>query len=236
MSFVGGLGERVERGVAQAHRERGLRRGQPGREGGVVDDRQALHGRGRRLGAICCRVDLGVPVDGLEEVGVELGVGDERAEVPGIHERLGVYGLAVGELPARLELDGEGLGVCGGDRFGDLVDRLALGVIADEALEQQLHDEATADLVGVGRQEGVLRLGAGRQDDAPAVGLGGDRATATCRQEQGKARRSSDDCHAASTKCVATHRSSFGFQSLWSQHRHPGFPQPLAGLFHHPLA
>src|SRR5664279_28456 len=53
--LVGELGERVERGVAQAHRERGLRRGQPGRDGGVVDDRQALHGRGRRLGAICCR-------------------------------------------------------------------------------------------------------------------------------------------------------------------------------------
>ena len=177
-------GQRHECRVAQAQRPVGFRLGQLDLDGGVVLQDQAGEGLGGGGGdvdvfAVRSLLRLGgadgvVALDGLEEAAVALRVGAQRGKVPGIDEALGGDFLAVGELGARLDLDGVVLAVRGFDGLGQGVDRLAAGVVAREALEEELNDAAAVDFAGVGGHQGVLRFVAVSGDDL--VGVAGSLA------------------------------------------------------------
>src|SRR6476469_8384741 len=160
--------DRHEGGVTEAQRPVGFRLREFNGEGLVVDDLQAGHGLDRgALGA-----GLVVALDALEEAAAELRVLGSRTEVPGVDERLGRDGLAVGDLLVLLDLDGEVLAVLAFDGLGQFVHGLAGGVIADQAGEHHLDDLAAANFVGVGRHQRALGLRAVGNDDLAGVATG----------------------------------------------------------------
>ena len=158
----GRLGHRIVGVVAQTDLEVRRRGVQLDREGEVVDLGQA-----GQLGVLV----VGEALDPLEEGGAELGVGQQGSELPGLDEGVGCHRAAVREGPARFEGDRVVLVVLGLDGGGHLVDDVAVLVIADQAGEDQVEDPPTVGLIGVGGQQGVLRLGEIGQDDA-VVGAG----------------------------------------------------------------
>ena len=164
----GAGGNRDKGGVAEAQRPVGFRLLQFDGERLVVNDLQAGHGLDG--GAFCA--GFVVALDAFEEAAAELCVLGSGAEVPGVDEGLGRDGLAVRELLVLLDLDGEVLAVLALDGLGEFVDRLAAGVVADQAREDHVDDLAAADLVGVGRHQGTLGLGAVGEDHFAGVAAG----------------------------------------------------------------
>ena len=169
--LVCGLVERVEGGVTQLAREVLLRAVQGDGEGVVVHNLEALE----LLDALLEALDVG------EERGGQLVVG--HGVVPRVDEVLGGDRGTVGE-GGLLELDGElRVVVVRLDGLSQLVVCLAVAVVVHEAGVEGLDNASAADLVGVGRDERVLRLGA-VDDDDPVAGAGcGIRVATTAGRE-----------------------------------------------------
>ncbi|RPK86426.1 hypothetical protein EES47_20920 [Streptomyces sp. ADI98-12] len=152
------LGQRGPGGVAELVLEVRDRLVELDGEGGVVHGLQAGHLLGLGLGALTVGVDVLVALDVLEPERVLHLVLDVRGPVPRIDVGLGGDGGAVVELPALLQLHRPGLRVLGLDRLGVGVDDVALGVEVQELGEERLDDVRAEGLVGVGRDQGLLRL------------------------------------------------------------------------------
>ena len=83
------------------------------------------------------------------------------------------------------DLDRVVLCVFGLDRLRDLVDG-SVGVVVDEPGEDVVDDLSATHLVGVRRDQRVLRLGAVRRDDGGAVALAGASAAESPRRAAGQ--------------------------------------------------
>src|SRR5690606_19803579 len=102
-------------------------------------------------------------------VAVQVLVLGQRPVVPGVDERLGGDGGAVGELPV-LERDRpDGAVVVGLDGLGNLVDDGAVGVVSHQTGKDVVERVATAHLVGGRGDQRVLRVGAVDGDDGLAI-------------------------------------------------------------------
>ena len=98
------------------------------------------------------------------------------------------YFGAVGELLTLLEGNGpDGRVLIGFDLFGHLIVDGTLGVVVDEAREDEVEDLAAAGLVGVGRDERVLGLGAVRRDDCVRGAFAGGRGIGGAARAGGQA-------------------------------------------------
>lgn len=170
--LVEGFRQRGESAVADLDGEHGVRLVQVDGELVVVDDLEAFE-------LLVALEVLGVlqlveALDGGEERGAllrVLGVGDVA---PGLGEGFGGHWGAVSELPAALDLDVElGAVVIGLDGLGDFVLRVALRVVGNQTGEQQVDRDAAAGLVGVARDERVLRFGIVCGDDVGTLVSGG---------------------------------------------------------------
>jgi len=169
--LVEGLGQRGEGRVADLNREHGVGLVQVDGEGGVVHDLEA----GELLVTFeAILLQIVIAGDGGEEGGALLGVLGVGHVGPGLGEGLSGHRSAVGELPARLDLDGVLGGVIvRGDGLGHFVGSLAVLVEGDQTGEQQVDRLAAAGFVGVARDQRVLRFGVVRSDDVGASGVTG---------------------------------------------------------------
>ena len=169
--LVEGLGQRGEGRVADLNREHGVGLVQVDGEGGVVHDLEA----GELLVTLeAILLQIVIAGDGGEEGGALLGVLGVGHVGPGLGEGLSGHRSAVGELPARLDLDGVLGGVIvRGDGLGHFVGSLAVLVEGDQTGEQQVDRLAAAGFVGVARDQRVLRFGVVRSDDVGASGVTG---------------------------------------------------------------
>ena len=173
--LVEGLRQRGKGQVADLDREHGVGLVQVNGEGGVIHDLEA----GELLVTLqTISLELIVALDGGEEGGALLGVLDVGHVGPGLGEGLGGHRGAVGELPAGLDLDGVLGGVIvRGDGLGHFVGSLAILVEGDQTGEQQVTRLAATGLVGVARDQRVLRFGVVRSDDVGASGVTGGSVT-----------------------------------------------------------
>ena len=147
-------GQRVERRKPKPQCEVDRRPLEPNGELMVVDHLKPGH-RGRRRGRCGDLVETG---DRAEKALLQLGVGGQRAVIPGVDERVRGDRRAVAERPAGFERDPV-IDVVGGlDRLGHLQRRCALGVIRHQAGEQPVDDPAAVGVVGIGRDQRILRL------------------------------------------------------------------------------
>ncbi len=166
--LVEGFRQRGEGEVADLDGEHGVGLVQVDGELVVVDDLEAFE-------LLVALEVLGVlqlveALDGGEERGALLGVLGVGHVAPRLGEGFGGHRGAVGELPAALDLDVElGAVVVGRDGFGDFVLRVALRVEGHQTREQQVAGDAAAGLIGVARDERVLRFGIVGGDDVLAV-------------------------------------------------------------------
>ena len=125
---------------------------------------QAGHLLGRRAAALAGvllvgagALQVGVALDGLEEVGALVAVRAVGGVVPGFDEALGRDRRAVVELVVRLDLDGEVLVVGGLDRLSDVhLGSRVLGVVVDQLRRGHVEDVATTGLGGVAGDQRVL--------------------------------------------------------------------------------
>ena len=138
-------------------REHGLVR-ELGREYGIrlvqLDDQRVVV-RGGKTGKCGLRIDVRIlqfviALDGGESACGLLRVLHVGGETPGVGEGMGGYRLAVGELPAFLQLDCVLGGILvRGDTLGDFEMLLALCVEAHQTFEQVSNNSAAAHFVGV---------------------------------------------------------------------------------------
>ena len=162
-------------------REHGLVR-ELGREYGIrfvqFDDQRVVV-RGGKTGKCGLRIDvrilqLVIALDGGESACGLLRVLHIGGETPGVGEGMGGYCLAVGELPAFLQLDRVLGGILvRGDTLGDFEMLLALRVEAHQTFEQVADDLAAAHFVGVARNQTVLRLAVVHGNQRGVAGIAG---------------------------------------------------------------
>ena len=187
--IVEGFRQRSECGIAHLDGEHGIRLVQVDGELVIVDDLQTFKLLVTlEVVGVLQRV---IALDGGEEGRAQLRVLRISRIAPSLGEGLGGHIGAIGELPTILELDVVLGGVIvGGNGLSHFVGSIAFGVEGNQTGEQQINRLATTGLVGVARDERVLRFGIVCGDDVGTFS-GGVAAVgrATAAQQHAKSAR-----------------------------------------------